>query len=65
MTSLNLIWPGKPADQYIVHNNIFNDPADLRYSQEITATQHLVTSRQYLCTFGGQEDQVARLCTEC
>jgi len=28
---------GKPADQYIVHNNIFNDPAYLRYSQEITA----------------------------
>jgi len=28
---------GKPADQYIIHRDIFNDPAHLRYSQEITA----------------------------
>ena len=28
---------GKPADQYIVHRNIFNDTTSLRYSQEITA----------------------------
>lgn len=26
---------GRPTDKYIVHNNVFNDPSFLRYSQEI------------------------------
>jgi hypothetical protein len=29
---------GKPADQYIVHRDVFHDTTRLRYSQEITAT---------------------------
>ena len=28
---------GKPTSRYIVHNNIFNNPAQVRYSEEITA----------------------------
>jgi len=28
---------GKPKDEYIIHSNIFNDPNNIRYSQEITA----------------------------
>jgi hypothetical protein len=28
---------GKPKYQYIIHNNIFNDPNNIRYSEEITA----------------------------
>lgn len=28
---------GRPTDKYIVHNNVFNNPTFLRYSQEVTA----------------------------
>jgi hypothetical protein len=27
---------GRPADEYIIHENVFNDPAFVRYSKEIT-----------------------------
>lgn len=27
---------GKPTDEYMVHSNIFNDPKNIRYSEEIT-----------------------------
>jgi len=28
---------GRPTDKYIVHNNVFNNPSFIRYSQEVTA----------------------------
>jgi len=28
---------GRPTDKFVVHNNVFNDPAFIRYSQEVTA----------------------------